>query len=116
MPCIQYYLFHFFPHASISLLCIRFIADAFQSDEPHCQTRSPSASYFFPPWADMAKAQTDNTCGDHKHFVSTKFHQHQLSISGEAENIKCWRTDDGQTEEWTKRDDNSALESLAKVH
>ena len=51
----------FFPHASRLLLCIRFVAVAFQSEEEVHWRRGPPVTYFGPtldqPRADLAEKQ-----------------------------------------------------------
>ena len=53
----QYYI----PHASTSLLCIRFVFVAFQSEEEVRWRRGPPVTYFCPawirPWTDPAEKQ-----------------------------------------------------------
>ena len=68
----QYYI----PHASRSLLCIRFVAVAFQSEEEVRWRRGPPVTYFCPaldPPLDGSGRKTTTLVRDHEHFIPTKF-------------------------------------------
>ena len=91
---------HFFPHASRSLLCIRFVAVAFRSEEVRWR-RGPPVTYFCPaldPPLGGSGQKTTTLVRDHEYFIPTKFHQNPSSGSvEEVENVKSLRrTDDGR--------------------
>ena len=72
------------PHASRSLLCIRFVALAFQSVAEVCWRRGPRVTYFGPaldPPLDGSGRKTTTLVRDHEHIIPTKFRKHTLSGS-----------------------------------
>ena len=74
----QYYI----PHASRSLLWIRFVAVAFQSEEKVCWRRGPRVTYFGPaldPPLGGSGWKTTTLVRDHEHFIPTKFRKHPSS-------------------------------------
>ena len=85
---------HFITHASRSLVWIRFVAVAFQSEEfffkketPHPPPPPPTltpVTYFASPWirhwVDRAQNIFMHVPG-HEHFIPTKFRKHPLSVS-----------------------------------
>ena len=91
---------HFFPHASRSLLSIRFVAVAFRSEKEVSWRRKPPVTYFGPaldPPLGRSGRKTTTLVRDHEYFIPTKFHQNPSSGSGEeVENVKSLRTDDGR--------------------
>ena len=105
-----------------SLLCIRFVAVAFRSEEEVLWRRGPPWPILAPPWirpwADLA---VNNTCKG-----PWVLHQNLSSGSGEeVENVNCL-TDDGRTDgrtdrrttddrRRTTRDHNRSLEPSAPV-
>ena len=117
--------FDFFPHASRSLLCIRFVAVALWSEEEVSIRRGPPVTYFCPaldPPLEGSGRKTTTLVRDHEYFIPTKFHQNPSSGSGEeVENVKVYgrtdgRTDDGRTDgRRTVRYDNCSLEPSAQV-
>ena len=114
---------HFFPHASRSLLCIRFVAVAFQSEEKFVEEGDP-CDLFWPaldPPLGGSGRKTTTLVRDHKYFIPTKFHQNPSRGSREeVENVKSLRRTEGQTDgktvgRRTVRYDNSSLEPSARV-
>ena len=102
-------ILRYIPHASRSLLCIRFDAVAFQSEEEVRWRRGPPVTYFCPaldPPLGGSGRKTTTLVRDHEYFIPTKFHQNLSSGSGEeVENVKVYsrrrtttdrRTDDGR--------------------
>ena len=79
---------HFISHASRSLLCIRFVAVAFQSEGEVFWRRGPSlylpVTYFCltldPPLGRYGRNIFMHVLG-HEHFIPTKFRKHPLSGS-----------------------------------
>ena len=70
------------PHASRSLLWIRFVAVAFQSEEKVCWRRGPRVTYFGPaldPPLGGSGWKTITLVRDHEHFIPTKFRKHPSS-------------------------------------
>ena len=110
-----------------SLLCIRFIAIAFQSEEEVFLRRGPPVTYFGPaldlPLGGSGR-KTTTLVRDLEYFLHTKFHQNPSSGSGEeVENVNCLTddrrttdgrqtTDDGRR---TTRDHKRSLVPLAPV-
>ena len=97
---------HFFPHASRSLLCIRFVAVAFRFEEEVSWRRGPLWPIFTQPWirhkADLAK--NNKTCKGpwvlHPYQVSTKsikrFWRRRRNAKKYGRRTTDGRTDDGR--------------------
>ena len=73
---------HYISHAFRSLLCIRFVAVAFQPEEKVHWRRGPPMTYFclaldLP--LDRYGRKTITLVRDHEHFIPTKFHKHPAS-------------------------------------
>ena len=87
------------PSCFRSLLCIRFVAVAFQSEEEVRWRRGPPMTYFGPaldPPLGGSGRKTTTLVRDLEYFIHTKFHQNLSSGSGEeVENVKCLT--DGRT-------------------
>ena len=116
-----------FPTCFRSLLCIRFVAVAFGSEEDDPWRRGPPVTYFGPvldPPLGGSARKTTTLVRDLEYFIHTKFHQNPSRSSGEeVENVNCltddgrtdWRTD-GQTDgRRTTRDHNRSLKHLSPV-
>ena len=107
---------HFFPHASRWLLCIRFVAVDFWSEEEVRWRRGPRVTYFWPaldPPLGRSGRKTTTLVRDHEYFIPTKFHQNLSSGSGEeVENMKSLRRTDGRR---TVRYDNNSFEPSAQA-
>ena len=74
----------FFPHAFWSLLCIRFVTVAFQSEEAVLWRRDPSLTYFCPtldPALGGVFQKVEPQERGHEYFIPTKFRKHPLSSS-----------------------------------
>ena len=104
---------HLSPYASMSLLCIRFVAVAFWYDVKVSWRKEPPVTYFCPA-LDLVK-KTTTLVRDNEYFIPTKFHQNPSIGSGEeVENVKVYgrRRTDGRR---TGRYDNSSLEPSAQL-
>ena len=106
---------HFFPHVSRSLLCIRFVAVAFRTEE-ELSWRGPIFAPALDPPLDGSGRKTTTLLRDLEYFIHTKIHQNPSSGSGEeVENVNSL-TDDGRTDgRRTTHDHNRSLEPLAPV-
>ena len=82
---------HYFKHASRSLQCIKFVAEAFRSEEKVCQRTGSSVNYFVPtldPPLGRSVPKTTILVGDHQHFIHTKFRQIPFEILEKKSKIK----------------------------
>ena len=88
------------------LLCIRFVAEAFWSEEVLWR-RGPPVTYFCPardPPLAISGLKTTTLVRNHEYLFPTKFHLYSPGGSREVENAKSLQTDG-----WTRRYDNSSL-------
>ena len=68
----------FFAHASRSLLCIRFVAVSFGSEEEVFWRRGPPVTYFDPI---LGSGRKTTIVRDHEYFIPTKFRKYPSSGS-----------------------------------
>ena len=107
---------HFISHASRLLLCILFVAVAFQYEEVFEGGTPPLMTYFCLaldlPLGGYGRNILMHMRSD-EHFVPTKFYQNPSSGSGEVENVKVYagRTDGRRT----VRYDISSLEPSVQM-
>ena len=85
---------HFFPHTSRSLLCIQFVAVAFQSEEEDSWRKGPRDLFLPRPGSALggSSRKTTTLVREHEYLIPTKFHQNPSSGSREeVENVKVYR-------------------------
>ena len=75
---------HFISHTSISLLCIQFVAVAFQSEEVFLKKETPPVTFFCftldPPLGGYGQNILMHVRG-HEHFIPSKFRKHPFGGS-----------------------------------
>ena len=82
---------HFSLHASKSLLCIRLVAVAFQSQKEVRCRRGPTVTYFCPtldPPLDGSGRITTTLVRDNEHFIPTNFRKYpSIGSVGKADYV-----------------------------
>ena len=90
--------------SSYSLLCIRFVAVAFRSEEEEVHgRRGPPVTYFGPaldPPLGWSCRKTTTLVRDHEYFIPTKFHQNPKAVL--EKKLRMWK--DGRTPDGRRTD------------